>query len=178
MVVRGNNCLLRPVSKEDSEWIYSWFNNKEIINRIVGFRINFSLEKAVDWCVRAIREDQKNIKWIIESNEEVSKPIGFVGLYNIDLINMNAEIAIIIGDKNYWGHGIGKESLKLVCDFGFKYLRLKLISAQILSTNEASLSLFKKVGFKEEGILKKRVYRNGTWHDIVLIALLLDDWEG
>jgi len=178
MIIKENKFILRPVAEEDSTIVYDWFNDKDIIDRIVGFRVRVSLEEALDWCVRASRENDDDIKWIIEPNEEPSKPIGFVGLYNVDLINENAEIAIIIGDKNFWGRGIGEKSLRLVCDFAFKYLGLKLISAQILSDNEPSLSLFRKVGFKEEGLLKSRIYRNGIWHDIVLMRLILEEWIG
>jgi len=175
MILEGIKCFLRPIEKEDGPIVYTWFNDKEIIDKIIGFRFNFSMEEALDWCIKASRESNKDIKWIIESVEETSKPIGFIGLYNIDFINRNTEIAVIIGDKNFRGRGIGEESLKLVCDFAFKYLGLKLISAQILSDNEPSLHLFKKIGFEEEGVLKSRIFRNSIWHDIVLMKLIMEE---
>jgi RimJ/RimL family protein N-acetyltransferase len=178
MILEGSKCILRPVSKDDSIIVYKWFNDKEIIDKIIGFRINFSLEESFYWCEKASRENNRDIKWIIESREKASSSIGFVGLYNVDLINKNAEIAIILGEREFRGRGIGEESLRLVCGFAFKYLGLNLISAQILSSNQPSLNLFRKIGFKEEGLLKNRIYRNGTWHDIVLMRLLSEEWTG
>ncbi|MCW1309836.1 MAG: GNAT family protein, partial [Candidatus Nanoarchaeia archaeon] len=116
-----------------------------------------------------------NIKWMIDVMGNEFRTVGFIGLYNIDLINKNAEVGIIIGDNNFRGKGIGTEALKLSCDFGFKYLGLRLIYAYILSSNTISLNLFKKNGFKEECIMHNRVFRNGLWHDIYVLTLEKED---
>jgi RimJ/RimL family protein N-acetyltransferase len=171
MILKGKEIVLRPVVKDDYRLIFKWFNDKEIIDNIIGFRLNFSMGEALDWCERASRVDDKNIKWIIETIGEKPEPIGFTGLYNIDFINKNAESAIVIGEKSFWGKGIGNKSLTLVCNLAFKYFNLELVYAFILSSNKASLNLYEKIGFKEEGILRKRVYRNRKWHDVISLSI-------
>jgi len=176
MILKGNKVILRPVRKDDYNLIFKWFNDNEIIDKLIGFRLQFSIDDALNWCEMASKTDRKDIKWIIETSDEKPEAIGFVGLYNIDLLNRNAESAIVIGEKSYWGKGMGSESLKLICDFAFNYLGLKLVYAYILSDNEASLNLYKKVGFKEEGVLRKRIFRKGFWHDVILLSIQAEDW--
>ena len=178
MILRGERIILRPVIKDDYVYVFKWFNDKKIIDNIIGFRLSFSMGEALDWCERASRIDDKNIKWIIETIGEKPKPIGFVGLYNIDFINKNAESASLIGERESRGMGIGYEALNLKCNFAFNYLGVELIYGYILSDNEPSLKLYEKIGFKKEGLLRRRVYRNGKWHDVVSLSITKEEFNG
>ena len=172
MIIKGEKILLRPVKKEDYEAVFNWFNQKDVIDNVIGFRSNFSIKEALSWCEKASEQSSNSIKWAIETLTNPDIPIGFTGLYNIDYLNRNAESAIIIGEKDFRGKGISKEVLKIVSEFAFKYLNLQLIYANILSSNSSSLNLYRGIGFEEEGVLRKRIYRNGRWHDIVILSLL------
>jgi diamine N-acetyltransferase len=172
MIITGEKILLRPIKKEDYKSVFNWFNQKDVIDNLIGFRPNFSMEEALSWCEKSSEQTSNSIKWAIETLTNPDIPIGFTGLYNINYLNRNAESAIIIGEKNSRGKGIGKEALEIASEFAFKYLNLQLIYANILSSNSPSLNLYKGVGFEEEGVLRKRIYRNGHWHDIVVLSLL------
>lgn len=177
MILKGNNVILRPVNERDSQIVYKWFNDDEVIRGLVNIRAQMSLKEAYDWCERAARSSSESIKWMIEIKDKPSITVGFTGLYNIDFTNRNAESAILIGDKRYWGIGIGYESLKLKLDFSFKYLGFKLVYAFILQSNKASIKLYEKLGFEREGLLRKRIYRDNKWNNLILLSLLKSKWE-
>lgn len=177
MILKGNNIILRPVEDRDSQLVYKWFNDEEVVRGLVDVRAQMSLREAYDWCERAARRSDKSIKWMIEIKDKPDIAVGFTGLYNIDFTNRNAESAILIGDRSYWGRGIGYESLKLEIDFSFRYLGLELIYAFILQSNKASIKLYEKLGFEKEGVLKKRIYRDNKWNNLILLSLLKSKWE-
>jgi len=168
MIIEGERVLLTHVEKDDSVIVFKWFNDEETLDSIVGFRPCFTSEDALKWSSSA--SDFKTIKWIIRSKDS-REPLGFTGLYNIDFVNRNAESAIVIGEKHFRGKGLAKEALTLVSNFSFDYLNLKIIYALIISSNEASLRLYKSIGFEEQGILCKRILRNANWLDLVYVAL-------
>lgn len=168
MIIEGERVLLTPEEKDDSVIVFKWFNDKEILDSIVGFRPCFTTEDALKWSTCA--SDFKTIKWIIRSKDS-REPLGFTGLYNIDFVNRSAESAIVIGDKQFRGKGFAKETIVLVSNFSFDYLNLKIIYAWIISSNEPSLKLYKSLGFEEQGILRKRILRNANWLDLVYVAL-------
>ena len=56
--------------------------------------------------------------------KEKGSHIGNISLQNIDYVDRSAELAIIIGDKRYWGKGIGLEAWKLMMNYGFLVLNL------------------------------------------------------
>jgi len=56
------------------------------------------------------------------------------------------------GERN---KGAGAEALSLLCDYAFSALDLHQLYANILEDNQASIHLFKKMGFEEIGIKKE-----------------------
>ena len=63
---------------------------------------------------------------------------------------------------------------------GFKYafeeLRLNRINGSALSYNAPSLHVTQKVGFKQEGIARQAVYKNGEFVDVVQLGILKSDY--
>ena len=66
--------------------------------------------------------------------------------------------------------------MELIINFAFNDLNLNRLSATVLATNERSLNIFKKLGFKEEGRLRKAVYQNGDYTDLIVLGLLKEEW--
>ncbi|APB33967.1 acetyltransferase [Gloeomargarita lithophora Alchichica-D10] len=68
-----------------------------------------------------------------------------------------ADIGIMIGAKNYWGKGIGAESITTITDWAFTDLDLKKLEAGCYEQNLASLRAFLKTGYVVEGFLQSHV---------------------
>lgn len=74
-------------------------------------------------------------------------PIGVVGLKHIN--STDAELFLYIGEKEYWGKGIGNEMIKYVLNHG-QTLGLSSLYALVLKENINSYKLFTRNGFKYE----------------------------
>ena len=98
--------------------------------------------------------------------------IGRCGFVSVDTRNRQAECAILIGDPAFRGRGYGSDALRTLCRFGFDEMNLHRIWARVLDFNEASLRCFTQCGFCREGVLRQDCWREGAWHDTVLLALL------
>ena len=96
----------------------------------------------------------------------------FVSLTHINWINRNCNFGIII-DQNFQGKGFGKETTKLILDYSFQKLNMRKVSLNVLSENTRAINLYKKLGFKEEGILKEHFYWDGKYHDVVVMGKIL-----
>jgi RimJ/RimL family protein N-acetyltransferase len=58
-------------------------------------------------------------------------------------------IDITIGEKDYWGRGIGTEAIRLLVEFGFRRAQADAIFAlDIVTHNIRSLRAFQKAGFE------------------------------
>ena len=109
--------------------------------------------------------------YIIEESEG-NTAIGVTSLINIDTKNRNAECIIDIGEKEYWGKGYGTEALKMLLEYAFLELNLHRVSLRVFSFNESAIHIYNKIGFRKEGIMRESIYRNGKWHDIIIMGVL------
>ncbi|MGG7142515.1 GNAT family N-acetyltransferase [Clostridium nigeriense] len=50
------------------------------------------------------------------------------------------------------------------------------IKLMVFSFNKRAISSYKKLGFREEALLKNEIYRNGKYYDEIPMAIFKDDW--
>tara|TARA_B100000579_G_scaffold244812_1_gene200863 strand:+ start:1003 stop:1275 length:273 start_codon:yes stop_codon:yes gene_type:complete len=75
--------------------------------------------------------------------------------YDIDPVDKEAEIGIIIGDREFQGKGYGTDALITLKDYIFKNTNLENLYLHTLITNGRARKSFKKAGFNEIGEVRK-----------------------
>ena len=105
----------------------------------------------------------------------------FVGTAKISLSNSYneeydiADIGIMIGDRNYWGKGLATMILSSISIFAVNSLKVRKLTAGAISENIAVIRSFQKIGFKIEGVLRKKIYLNGEYLDHVLLGCFYEE---
>ena len=83
----------------------------------------------------------------------------------------------MLGNPEYQRKGYGKEAINLILDYGFSFLNLYSVSLTVFEYNEVAYNLYKKVGFKEVGRLRKRVEIMGKRYDEIIMDILKEEFE-
>lgn len=170
MIVLDNKICLRKANLNDIDVLYEIKNDKKVASLLGGFSNGYSKMDIENWIV--FHNNNKNeVLYLIETVED-SKVIGHVGLYDIDFRVRKAEFAILIAGENYQGRGYGSLSTKFMIDYAFNELNIRRLTLSLLSDNHRALALYKKYGFVQEGLLKDEQFKNGKYHDVILMALL------
>ncbi|MFE9453449.1 GNAT family N-acetyltransferase [Streptomyces sp. NPDC006739] len=73
--------------------------------------------------------------------------------------------------------GYATEAVVLLLRFMFAERRYHKCLAAVLAHNEASLALFRGLGFTEEGRLREHVFFAGRHHDLVMMGMLVDEFD-
>lgn len=173
----GENVRLRPIRKSDAGYFVEWYNDFDVI-QYVGMYLPVT---ELEW-VKAIEEFSikragRETLFVIETIDGDSfKPIGTVGLHNINSVDRNAMFGIDIGEKDCWSKGYGTEAGQLVIRYGFEQLGLHRIRSEVFSFNERSIRLHKRLGFTREGCRREAVYVNGKYHDEIYFGMLRKEW--
>ena len=102
--------------------------------------------------------------------------IGTVGLREINPEHCHAEMGFWIG-VDWWGNGYATETARVVLRYGFAELKLNRIYAQHMVRNPAAGRVLEKIGMKPEGLLRQTVRKWGVFENVVLMAILRDDWR-
>jgi RimJ/RimL family protein N-acetyltransferase len=103
--------------------------------------------------------------------------IGNVGLHRIDWKNRTATLGIVIGEREYWGKGYGTEAVRTMLRYAFEELGLNRVELETYSFNPRAIRCYEKAGFKREGVRRQALYRNGKFHDVILMGILRDEFE-
>ncbi|MEO6695303.1 MAG: GNAT family protein [Ignavibacteria bacterium] len=170
----SENIYLSPLTKDDiSDEYVSWLNDAEVCRDNSHATFPNTLEKTVNY-LDFISTDKSAVVFAIRW-KKTDDHIGNISLQNINWINRSAEIAILIGNKNYWNKGIGSEVYKLVINYGFNTLNLNRISSGQIVSNEAMIKVCEKNGMKKEGLLREVLFKNGIYLDAVVYSVLIKD---
>lgn len=165
---------IRPHKKSDIPFRVKWLNNSKI-NIFVGRQLGKSttLKKEKEWFDNYLKNKNKKFFTILDNK----KPIGFMGLSNINKINKNCDLFIIIGEDDYRGKGIGKIAMNWLINYGFDKLKLHKINLGVVVENKIAIKLYKKLGFKIEGKMIEEMMCKNKYHDIYLMALFKKDYK-
>ncbi|WP_195428795.1 GNAT family protein [Clostridium sp. D46t1_190503_E9] len=172
----GKLVRLRAYKEEDIERAVEFINDEEV-KKFLDSNIPFPMTKwqEEEW----VRSRKANVDFTYDfaiEDLETGKYIGGCSINECDVKNRTCVIGIMIGDKEYWSKGYGSDSLKVLTKFIFEEVNMNKIKLKVFSFNTRAIACYKKVGFKEEGILKKEVYRNGKYHDEILMAIFKDEF--
>jgi RimJ/RimL family protein N-acetyltransferase len=176
MIYRVGDFILRNPETEDAEALYHYKNDPEIAGMLGGFTSGYSLLDINDW-VEFHRKCDDEVVWVI-ADAGSDRCVGHVGFYKIDHRSRSAEFAILIGERELWGQGLGRAVAKKTLEFGFNELNLNRVHLTFMATNEPARRLYLALGFKNEGILRQAQYKNGRYLDLVAMAILREEYLG
>jgi RimJ/RimL family protein N-acetyltransferase len=163
--------FLRAFEETDVENLVNWRNDPEITNNLGGSTFYVSTIREKEWVRTAATKDQNDIRLAICLIEN-KKHIGNINLTSINWINRSAEFSVFIGEKIEWSKGYATEAIKLMLNYAFFELNLHRVYLTVKSDNHKAIKLYKKLGFKQEGVLRESVYKNGIYHNMVSMSLL------
>lgn len=174
----GDRIYLSPKGTSDDEIqkFTEWMNDFEVTDYIGRSGNLITLIGEKDY-LENIAKDSKNRNFdIITLND--NKLIGTVSLENINFIERSAILGIFIGDKDFRNNGYGTEAIKLLLEYGFKYLNLHSIRLDLLAVNERAHRCYLKCGFRDTGCSREKIFLNGKYYDKLHMDILENEFDG
>ena len=173
----GDRIYLSPrgASDEEIEKFTEWMNDFQVTDYINKSEQIMTAIGEKEWLENTARKNENKNFNIIDLNS--NKLIGTIGLEKFNWTSRNAVLGIFIGDKNYRNNGYGTEAIKLLLEFGFKYLNLHSIRLSLLSVNERAHKCYLKCGFKDAGKSREEIFLNGKYYDKLYMDILEGEFE-
>jgi [ribosomal protein S5]-alanine N-acetyltransferase len=168
--------ILRPLTLGDAPVVQKLAGRKEIADTTISIPHPYSEQQAREWISGHAEASAqgKGVAFGVELTR-TNQLIGAVGLRQIDQEHLQAEMGFWIG-VNWWGNGYATEAAKTVVRYGLQEQGLNRIYAHHMVRNPASGRVLAKVGMQREGVLRQRVRKWGIFEDVVVWAILRDDW--
>lgn len=141
----NQNIYLRPLQIEDAHTSYKWRNDPQVWTYTAFVPTNkITKDIELKWLDDVLkRENEKRYAVCVSRTNEY---IGNVQLINIE--NNIGEFTIFIGEKKYWGKGIGHEATKQMLELAFTELNFSSVYLYVHPDNITAIRCYQRAGFK------------------------------
>ncbi|WP_370831476.1 GNAT family N-acetyltransferase [Clostridium sp.] len=171
-MIYGDKIYLREILKEDIDEAYNLCSDSEVL-KYNGYQYGVSSKKYMVEHLKYLNIPSKRSYVII------NKPGTIVGVitYSEDKYSRNVyNISLTIG-KKYWRRGYGTDSIKAILKYLFFKRKAHKVELEVVRENEAAVICYKKCGFVEEGIRRKKYYYKGDYLDTIVMGLLKEEFK-
>ncbi|MGD6894409.1 UDP-4-amino-4,6-dideoxy-N-acetyl-beta-L-altrosamine N-acetyltransferase [Bacillus infantis] len=162
---------LKNISEDDLQTILDWRNNESIRKVMYNSKI-ISKEEHVNW-YKGIKVSKTNLSKIFYYD---NIPYGVLNINKVDRTNSKCEWGFYIG-VNHAPKGIGTILGYTSLNYIFGELSIRKLCAEVLSFNDKSVKFHQKLGFSQEGLLRKQIFKYDRYYDLHLFGLFREEWE-
>jgi ribosomal-protein-alanine N-acetyltransferase len=169
-LLKGQKVLIRSKRISDASNDYLWRRDEELtrLDAAQILRIPFS-SFLLDYYDEISNESPRRLRFAIDTLD--GRHIGNCMIYNIDMRKKEAELGIMIGDRDYWDNGYGVDAVNTLVNYIFKITNIDRIYLNTLEWNLRAQRCFRKCGFLP---FKKQKRFSNTF---VVMEMLRGDWE-
>ena len=169
MELNGGKVTLREKRLEDAWLDYVWRSDEEIARLDGAHPLKMKFEEFL----RLVKDQLQYPtpaadRFGIDTRD--GKHIGTCMYYDMDTVSKQAEIGIVIGDRDYWSQGYGFDALVTMLDYLFSNTSMQRLYLHTLVWNKRAQRAFEKCGFAPV----TEVRRNGL--DFLLMEINRDRW--
>jgi len=162
----GEKIYLRPLTMKDvTEKYCGWLNDPEI-NKYLETR-SLTLEKLREYVKEKINKQDVLFCGIFDRDTNLH--IGNVKLEPLDWINKKTIFGIMIGDRNYWGKGLGTEATKLISDYALNELQMNEVELGVIADNIKACKVYERAGFKQIKFIPKAINHDGVFYNEIIM---------
>ena len=173
-LLESDRLVYKPLSQEHHSQEYvEWMNDPDVI-RYLESGGDYTSDKLLHFLQDV--EKKGILFWAIHLKSN-GKHIGnikidpFIEKYGL------AEYGIMMGRKSEWGKGYALEATKRILDFCFYVIGIRKITLGVVIDNKAAFGLYKKLGFRTEGIYKHHTLHDGKYCDIARMAMFNPEFD-
>ncbi len=174
-VLVGQSVVLREMRTTDAPSLFALLTTEEVArfispppSSVEGF------ERFIQWAAR-----QRNAGAYVCFAVTLAESDTAIGIYQVRSTEPGfgtAEWGFALG-ADFWGTGIFREGAELVMDFAFGTIGVHRLEARAALRNGRGNGALRKLGARQEGILRKSFLRNGEYLDQALWTVLDEDWR-
>ena len=166
---------LRELNRSDLQEINRWRADRELIN-CLGAPFRY-IDLAIDerWYESYLNGRSNTVRCVVTDEQKTNSPLALVTLAAIDWVSGVCELHIMVAPE-WQGRGVGTYAVGAMLRHAFLDLGLRRVELSVLSDNARARALYIKAGFVEEGVKRGARYKNGTYYDMCIMALLKEEW--
>jgi RimJ/RimL family protein N-acetyltransferase len=169
-VITGNKIKLREKKLSDVRNDYRWQCDPELsrLDATQALDMSFSIY-LLDY--PSSLQQQKNRRYPLAIETQEGEHIGNCTCYDIDEKRSEAQVGIMIGNKDYWDKGYGRDAINTIVDHVYSTSSLGRLYLKTLDWNKRAQRCFINCGFTPCGEFTQNS------RNFLLMELKRGEWE-
>lgn len=169
-MLKGNKVVLREKRLEDAPEDYAWKTDDELCRLDAAFPLQIPYARyLMDYAEELRYPDSIRRRFAIETLD--GKHVGNCSYYDINEYRGEAELGIMVGDREYWDKGYGSDAVATLLNHIFRETKLNRIYLHTLEWNIRAQKCFEKCGFVPHG------HSTRGWHNFIVMEIQRSQWQ-
>jgi RimJ/RimL family protein N-acetyltransferase len=171
--ISGRYVALRPINRPDFPKLYEWRSDlaalpswTTLFRRVVRFE-EF-VQETDAWLRDAIA--------MMATDIETGQAVGFARAYHLNLVDGWVYVQGF-ADQAYRMRRHVAEATALFGAYLFNQFPLRKICSEVFEFNEQAVRLNGKLGFRETGRMRRHVWYQDRYWDLLLFEMFREDWD-
>lgn len=168
--------LLRPAQAEDAQLYYeqNYCPLDAETARLTGSQASFSREEVTSFLKKSLAEEDRRWFFLCDPQGRIAAESV---IFDIDPRTRCASFRIAFFHPEDRGRGLGTWLTRRMVRFAFEELRLHRLELEVFSFNPRARHVYEQAGFRREGVRREAVLDNGRYADVILMAVLEEEWR-
>ena len=179
-MIQGKLTMLRAIERHDLDALLRWSNDAEAMYFWAEPYKTMSRDELDGRYGSGLGGSTGRTHWLLITTRDAAghgEPIGRIGYVDLDRRNRHTEIAIMIGERDYWGRGYGSDALIAYLGYLFHELNLHKVWLRVEEFNERAQRAYAKCGFQRDGAFREHTFLGGRYYDSIIMSILEDDFR-
>jgi RimJ/RimL family protein N-acetyltransferase len=173
---QGRHIRLRAVEPSDGEAHFHWNQDSDMTRQLD--RIYFPQSRAAvnRWADKTSTQEPAGDAFHFQIENLAGELVGSIGTHRCDPRTGTFSYGVAIR-KEHQRRGYASEAIVMVLRYYFQELRYQKATVYVYSFNESSIRLHERLGFQREGCLRRMVFTQGQYFDLIVFGLTAEEYE-
>lgn len=167
--------MIRKLDPKDAVRMHEWMQDRAVTKNFQTNFGSFTMETVCSFIEKSSKQTLSDTTLNFAIVNETDEYMGTVSLKNVNLVDKNAEYAIVTRSEAH-GKGFARAASEDIMRVAFEELGLEKVYLYVSVKNVAANKFYQKFGFKEEGVFRKHTLIDGELTDIRWYSILREEY--
>ncbi|GGF25275.1 aminoglycoside N(6')-acetyltransferase [Halobacillus andaensis] len=169
---------LEYFTKQDYDTLLQWVESPSFLLQWAGPTFSYPLsDDQLDKYIKEANQVNGSLLIFKAVEESSNRPIGHIGLKNIDYYNRSARVGKVLVSKEARGRGIGLIMMEEILKIAFDELNLNKVTLGVFDFNKPAIQTYKKAGFQIDGLLRDHRRFEEEYWNLYEMSILHSEWK-
>lgn len=175
-IFQGEKIRLRSIEPEDWQFFNHWNLDSETARLCYSIPFPSSQERDRRWAADMAVKEAKNDAYDFALENKQSELVGIINTHTCNPRSGTFSYGLAV-QREHWRKGYASEAILLVLRYFFLELHYQKVNANVYAFNEASIRLHERLGFQQEGRMRRMTYTNGKYFDDIIFGMTVEEFK-